>query len=248
MDERFSNLDRFRFYAVDDENRRRSDVWFVSSTGDHVYLAPRTLGGALKLSLHPPEVSRDGCDSQWGHTGNNVEAQRASGFRPIPLLRWKRPATPENGTVCVARILFAPDLLTTCDPLPEEGKSKFAFPLPSRGNALQFTVFYSRDAPQRAEEGFLRAGITPVCYLSLSTGEFVNLTAHHVPYQGKTREQFAADSREYSSLSGAPGRGEQIDNARAIVVAGYPERGQPLTLLEVGTMTVSCSDEGLKVR
>src|SRR3546814_16623812 len=47
------HIDKIRLYVIDEGGQARSDVWVIHSTGNSVYVAPRKLGGALKLSLHP---------------------------------------------------------------------------------------------------------------------------------------------------------------------------------------------------
>ena len=231
-------IDKIRLYVVDDEGRARSDVWFIHSTGDHVYAAPRKLGGALKLSLHPAGAAQDGYDCQFGHPRSHAHKQESRGYRPIPPMRWRRPSTPETGAVHVASILFPTDALVGTVDIPNDGKVKFGIPLAPVGQVAEAALFFSREAPASLESKFIQLGGTPLIYMDLLRGEFVSVVVRHASFPDLPQEFAKLGSGRPIPLSGTPKPGETV-SGRALAICDIPAAGSPFYLVEAGPVSVT---------
>lgn len=234
-------LDKFRSFRIfvsDDEGRRRSAIWFVRHVSGSVYVAPRNIGTTYKLSLHPFRSGRDGRDSQVGMKNEAADAERLAGFTIPKPIRWARKETPATGVLPIARILFPTDFLNACDPPEDDGKLKFSFPLAPPGGALEAVICYSRESPKALEDRFRSNGFTQFGMMSLPSDEFVHLVLRNVTCDNVAIGEAVAKFGHGLPLSGAPQPGERIENARAVIVAGQPEHGEMLTLIDVGTFAV----------
>lgn len=233
-------FDKIRFYVADEDGRARSAQWFVHSQGNHVYAAPKGLGGALKLSLHPIGGANDGCDCQFGHPRTHADYQTTRGFTPMRPLRWARPPTPEHGALHVASILFPIDYLGAAPQPAEDGKPKLALPAAPPGHATEAGLFISRQLPSILEDGFIRAGGTPLIYMDLPNGEFVSLVVRYTASPDMSDAMSKMRTLPPVPLSGAPSPGESLEG-RVIIVGQLPSDGGPFQLIEAGPMTVSRS-------
>ena len=135
---RLEQLDKIRFLIVDEDGDLRSSAWFITSESGSLYVAPKALGSAMKLSLHPKGRSIDGHDCQFGLARHSMKRHRELGYSPPAPMRWTRPEPPEVGALHVASILFPTDYLTEKMGEPQEdGKLKFALPLPPPGHVIE---------------------------------------------------------------------------------------------------------------
>lgn len=233
----FPEIDKNRLYVIDEEGQARSDVWFVHSKGNNVYVAPRRLGGALKLSLHPAGGADDGCDCQFGHPRFHADLQASLGYKPMRPLRWTRTPTPDRGAVQVVSILWPTDYLGPAPQPEDDGKIKFAIPLAPSGGAAEVGLFISKQAPNELEEGFIRAGGTPLIYMDLPNGEFVSIVIRHRTMDDLSEVLARLQTLSPTPLSGAPAPGEWVAG-RGIIVGEPPPSGEAFQLIEVGPMNI----------
>ncbi len=239
LQDRLSKLDKFRFYVVDEQGRRRSDIWFTGASSGSIYMASRKLGGSLKLSLHPRGQSRDGLDCQFGHPSFYAAKLQAEGTHPIPLLRWARKPLREREVLQVARVIFPTDLLTPLEAVETDGKLKFALPLAPKGQALELSIMCSRADPKELEDSAIARGFTPFLYTQLGEQEFASIMARHTEFDASPIQALSGQPRPIRPFSGICAPGETIENARAIIVGGDPRTGEALSLIETGVVQFS---------
>ena len=124
-------IDKLRIFISDEQDRARSQCWYIRSVGNHVYIGPEPTGGTSKLTFHAEKgSSRDGCKSQWGLTGDYAEMERRLGTpNLLKPARWKRPETPAVGVVQVASIAFPTDFLGGTIPPFKSGRKRITLPL-----------------------------------------------------------------------------------------------------------------------
>lgn len=226
------NTDALRFYIADEHDRPRSSLWRAFCHGDDVYLAPRKIGGALKLSIH-----RDG-NCQYGTTRHYVQKARAQGIDAFPpLARWRRPPTPESGAFHVASILFPTDFLRSRT-IARPTKLKFAIPLAPLGHAIEVMVFYASAEPSLAEQALRERGITAFSYMTLLCGEIAILAARQVPFEAEFIPDLKSMAGQMRPLLGAPALGEKMSGLHAVLMHKKPVDGEAIHLAEINGISV----------
>jgi len=233
-----NKIDKFRFFIIDDDNNYRSSIWFISSKKDSIYISAKTMGGSLKLSIHP-DNSKDNKNCQVGITSDYVKRLRDEGYNPLKSLRWTRPSTPDKGAVCVVSIEFPTDYLKADIPKAQgedvKKKMKFALPIAKPGCAVRVDVFYSKEQPDDLLKSFEKLNITMLGYITLSNNEFVLVVAHHILFDPRMIPDIK--SRFGTPLDGAPAPGQSIKNAHAIMWT-EPKDGSLIILSEINGFTV----------
>lgn len=237
-----SDQSKFRFFIVDERNEPRSSCWVAHESAGSIYVSPRVTGGAMKLSFHRPGRSNDGCDSQYGFTNPYVRKENARTGQDLPMLaRWTRSATPTDGYVQVASLVFPTDFLRgAIQHPPEPGKRKFAIPMAPPGAAIEVGLYYTRRATTDIESDFVGRGVTPLVWWELDDDEKVVLAAKQTPFNPELVPDF--NNGNIQPLSGAPGGGESTDNLSAVLLFDAPTDRRPILLAEVnGLMVVNSS-------
>lgn len=226
------NTDALRFYIADEDGRPRSSLWRAFCHKDDVYVAPRILGGSLKLSIH-----RDG-NCQYGTTGPYFQKAKERGIEEFPsLTRWRRPPTPEAGAVHLASILFPTDFLRSTT-VATPTKLKFALPLAPPGHALEVMMFYANIEPSLAEQMLRDRGITAFSYMTLLCGEIAILAARQVPFEAEFIPDLKKAAGQMRPLLGAPALGEKMSGLHAVLMHKKPSDGEAVHLAEINGFTV----------
>jgi hypothetical protein len=176
---------KLHIFISDEQDRARSQCWYIHSISNHVYIGPEPTGGTSKLIFHAENGrSHDGCNSQWGLTRDYAEMEKQLGtpnlLRPA---RWKRPETPPVGSVQVASIMFPTDFLGGTIPPFESGRKRIALPLAPPRHAIEIGVFYSLEDPSTIRTEMNNAGGTFIGHMSLPSGENVAVAAREVPFE-----------------------------------------------------------------
>lgn len=233
-------IDKFRMFISDEQDRPRSQCWVFYSRGDHVYIGPDPTGGTSKLSFHANNGrSRDGCNSQWGLTRAYTEMEEQLGtpnlLRPV---RWKRPETPRVGVAQVAAILFPTDFLGGTIPPFKPAKKRIALPLAPPRHAIEVGVFFSREDPWIIRTEMNKAGGTFIGHMSLPGGENVAIAAREVPFEPAAIPLASEWGRTGHALSGAPEVGEARDNCSAVLLGKKPADEQVVVLAEINGITI----------
>jgi hypothetical protein len=127
-------------FAVGDERGIRSSVWRIwkGKKTDDIYIAPRSVAGVVKGSLHATGCCYFSVTSQ--HHARMLAAGTARERRGIT--RWKRRATPAAGLVSAFSVLFAAEFLSQNFTPFEEGTSLIRVPHP--GQAVIVDLVFAR--------------------------------------------------------------------------------------------------------
>lgn len=239
LGKKLAKPDKIRFLVVDEDKDARSSAWFVTCESGSLYLAPKALGSAMKLSLHPKGRSNDGHDCQFGLASHSMKRHRELGFCPPSVMRWTRAEPPAVGALHVVSILFPSDYLTDKLGKPQvDGKLKFAFPLPPPGHVIELGIFTHLQHPDQLEDALIRTGGTPISYHDLANGEFASLVARQTVIEPWKPFFTKPDHVTSRALSGEPAPGETI-KGRALLIGDVPKDGSAFVLAEAGPITVT---------
>lgn len=233
-------VDKFRIFISDEQDRARSQCWYFFSNRDDVYIGPEPIGGASKLTFHANDGrSRDGHNSQWGLIRPYADKERQLGTPNIlPPVRWKRPETPSVGVAHVASIMFPTDFLGGTIPPFKSGRKRIALPLAAPGQAIEIGVFYSLEDPSTIRTEINKAGGTFIGHMSLPGGENVAVVARETPFEAQAIPAAAEWARTIRPLSGAPNSGDAIDNCGAVLLRDRPADGQTVLLAEINGIRI----------
>lgn len=169
-------------FGVGSASGPRSGVWRVwtNNRRDDVYIAARTLGSELKVSLHP---------GFWYFGFTERHAGRESNLIPPGrdrrLHRWERPAEFTPGWTRAFEIVV-PESELVDHGKAYEGAQAIWLPAPASGQSVHFNLLLSKPGAPRGRRGFPTAeGYESVSEivtrLGLSTGEDVWVIAHVQP-------------------------------------------------------------------
>lgn len=226
------NTDALRFFVADEDDRPRSSLWRAFSHKDDVYLAPRNIAGALKLSVH-----RDG-NCQYGTTAPYFRKAKERGIEEFPsLTRWRRPSTPEVGAVHLASILFPTDFLRSTT-IAKPTKLKVALPLAPPGHAIEVMLLYANVEPSVAENLLRNRGIAAFGFMTLLCGEIAILAARQVPFEAEFIPDLKSIAGQMRPLLGAPALDEKMSGLHAVLMHKKPADGDVIHLTEINGFTV----------
>jgi hypothetical protein len=233
-------IDKCRIFISDEQDRARSQCWYIRSVKDHVYVGPEPTGNTSKLTFHAENGgSRDGCNSHWGLTRDYAEMEKLLGTpNLLKPARWKRPETPSVGVAQVASIMFPTDFLEGSIPPFKSGRKRIALPLGQPRHAIEIGIFYSREDPSTIRTEMNNAGGAFIGHMSLPGGENVVVAAREVPFETTAIPLASEWERVGPALSGAPKVGESIDNCGAVLLLDRPADGQVVTLAEINGITI----------
>lgn len=233
-------IDKLRIFISDEQDRARSQCWYIHSVGNNVYIGPEPTGRTSKLSFHAENgASRDGCNSQWGLTRDYAEMERRLGTPELlKPARWKRPETPSVGVAQVASIVFLTDFLGGTIPPFRSGRKRIALPLAPPRHAIEIGVFYSFEDPLTIRTEMNNAGGTFIGHMSLPGGENVAVAAREISFEVEAIPLASEWERVGHALSGAPMVGQAIDNCGAVLLRYRPADGQVVVLAEINGIKI----------
>jgi hypothetical protein len=128
-------------FAIGDERGIRSSVWRIwkGKKTDDIYIAPRSMAGVIKASLHATGHSYFSITSQ--HHARMLTEGTARQKRGIT--RWNRRAPPADGGFASAfSVLFAAEFLSKNFTPVEDGTSLIGIPYP--GEAVIIDLLFGR--------------------------------------------------------------------------------------------------------
>ncbi|MFA5766768.1 MAG: hypothetical protein WC919_02510 [Candidatus Paceibacterota bacterium] len=233
-------INKFGFFVADDNNKQRSSIWFVSSKNGSIYISAESIGGFLKLSIHPEKNSSDGKNCQIGLVTSYARKIKSEGYRAPKSLRWLRPITPEKGVVCVVSIIFPTDYLRgnivkKSLVIGPKRKLKFVLPIAKKGYAVQVDIFYTKERLDTLIRKFKKINLKILGYFILSSNELAIITAKYIPFDSKMIPNLK--NGHINPLKGAPKRGQSIKNTNAIMWA-EPRDGSVIYVCEINGLTV----------
>lgn len=110
------------------------------------------------------------------------------------------------------------------------------------GEAVAVSILCSSFNPLPYEEELRRKGYTPIMSYQLGEGEYATFGARQIPFDDGLLEM-QVPKGNVTWLEGAPGEGETISNASAILICNRPADGRPLLLANVSGLTVGRSNQ-----
>jgi len=233
-------IDTFRIFIRDEEDKKRSSTWHVNNTGNSVYLYVNSLGGRMKASFHPEGKSSDGKDSQFGFEKKYREKLTAESYDSPKPLRWIRPKPVNDSVVQVAKVLFPTDYLKGSVADERENykretdskrKWRFSLPIAKEGEAVEVSLFYSIKKPNDIEDVFIRKGFTPMFYIDLPNGEIVSVVGRNVAFDPKSLPN-PNKNPSIKELDGMKQINDYEENLH-ITLFGDPKDGEVFQLIEI---------------
>lgn len=238
-------IDTFRIFIRDKEDKKRSSTWYINHTGDSVYLYVNSLGGRMKASFHPEGESEDGKDSQFGFEKKYREKLANESYDTPRPSRWIRPKPVNDKVVEVAKVLFPTDHLKgsvvderkNCKREPNsKRKWRFSLPMAGKGEAVEISLFYSTKKPEDLENIFIKKGFTPMFFMDLPNREIVSVIGKNVLFDPKS----LPDPNKKFAIKKLDGIKQVDDHEKNLHATFYndPKDGEILQLVEINGLTL----------
>jgi len=152
--------------AVVREGRVASAIWRIwkSRNNDNIYVAPRNIAGAAKITLHANRYCHAAVTNQYArmiHDGGDAHTRRV-------MVSWQRADGPTQGWITGVSILIAPQFLSPYD--VEIDADILAIDAPAPDKAIVIELIFSR-----SPRGAIRRppSVGELGSVQLSTGEQV---------------------------------------------------------------------------
>jgi len=193
------------------DQKLASGIWRIwqGKNNNDIYVAPRPVAGAVKVSLHANGYCYCGFTKQYSERllrdGHYVPPRRE-------FVAWQRPPTPDNNLLWAVEIWFPPG------PLFEPGqllpKNTWLIEPPPNGKAVVISVGFSR-IPKG--EAVITPDVRELGHSRLSTGEYVVVFARPVDFD---YEAFKAQHQQ--QLRSRSGQGHLIASEEQILSVKHP--------------------------
>ena len=222
---------RLRF-AVEGPDGRFSTAWATWEKNDTVYVAGRTSGRFIKVSLHPPHMGgyRLAYDKPFYSTIRDRVPQRE-------IVTWPRPEVSEKEVVLVASICFPTDFMRSGPPPSSRDKKYLILGAPQSGRAVNVGFFLSR-AGKEAIEASAPSGHVPIERWDFEDGTSISLVAWESEFDPVVLPKGG------EPLKGAPVNvfgpivPKRTGARPTIMLTNKPGPGIPLQLIELGGVTL----------
>jgi hypothetical protein len=162
----------------------RSAVWRIWTQKNEVYVAPRSLAGEIKTSLH--------ASGRWRHGFTDTARSPFVPAGDRAFYKWQRPPEFVNGATLALRIIVPADELTAPGvepPVKEKAKTEL-FAAPPSGWVSYIALVLT--APGRPVDGHPRPERGDSVLLgswALDSGEMLWVVGHHQPLLPEQRDQ-----------------------------------------------------------
>lgn len=232
--ERWVNATRF---AVEGPDGRFSTGWRVKRSKDDIYIFGRTIGQALKISLHPGGDYRLALDGNFYRKVRDRLAGRL-------LISWPRPSLDGIAAAEVLGICFPIDHLASGRPAAASTSPYVLFDGNSPGDAV-YVLFFLSKLPAQELEPLLRTRGSPMIRWELSDGTNISMVVH----VGDFDRGLIPLNRLPRSVIPMTATGTIDDHhyktPLTMMIWDQPAPGAPLRVIEVGGVTLnadgSCS-------
>lgn len=233
LDRFFKASKRIRF-AVEGDDGRYSTSWAMWEHRDTIYIASRSLGSKIKVSLHPHGGYRLAFTKEF----HPVVRDRSQAFAARDFAVWPRPELDGNIALPVAVLCFPGDYLRSGPP-PSAPKTPYlVFQVPQAGWAAHLGFFLSK-APAGELEAFLLTFGQPIFRWEFEDGSSISVASWIKEFDpgvlpnGKVQASIVplTETGEIGSADIGVGLTGMIWNK--------PGPGVPLYLIEVGGLKLS---------
>lgn len=199
------------------------------------------MGGYWKVSFHPPALSHDGHDSQFGPTKNYLEKLDSLGLSRPSFMRWTRTsAVDEKSYVCAVRIIFPTDHLKGHVTIKDDNQNCLLEMAPSK-KAVEVLVVFSK-VPLTVHNGRLIYS----AYVE-GFGEYVNLVSRKTAFDGASLP--ADGTYNGRLLDGAPSHIQDPGPVNGLIFSTGMSRGKPqLVLTELTGLVLNLPNENCQSR
>jgi hypothetical protein len=216
--------DRFRF-VLQGPNNLCSAQWAVWGHKGSVYLASRSIGGSMKVSLHPRGDYRfaEPREQRTMRIGDEPRRLYAS---------WPRSEAPATGAKMILSLMFPVDTFKLQQPKGTASKPLLILRVEKLGVSVQFGFFVSREPQATLESKLLRIGRPMFCWQH-GVDTTISMVSREVPFN-------------FSMLPPPPQipstsfPADAVDRPLTALLWGDPQDGA-LGLIEVGGVTVTRS-------
>jgi hypothetical protein len=218
---------RLRF-AVEGPDGRFSTAWATWEKNDTVYVAGRTTGGAIKVSLHPREMG----GYRLAYT-KDFYAKVRDRVPQREIVTWPTPEVSEREVVLVVSICF-PTAFMRSGPPPSSQKRKYLILGVSQSGRAGYVGFFLSRAGKEAIEASAPRGHMPIVGWSFDDGTSISLVAWESEFDASVLPRSGEPLKETTVISFGPIVPERTGANPTMMLFNEPGPGIPLRIIELG--------------
>jgi hypothetical protein len=222
---------RLRF-AVEGPDGRFSTAWATWEKNDTVYAAGRSIGGAIKISLHLPD--------RGGYRVAYTKDFYAKVRDRVPqreIVTWPRPEVSEKDVVLIASICFPTDFMRSGPPPSSRNKKYLILGAPKSGRAANVGFFLSR-AGKEAIEASAPKGHMPIVGWVFEDGTSISLVAWEREFDPGVLPKSGEPLKGATVIGFGPIVPEGTGAHPTMMLFNEPGPGIPLQIIEVGGVSL----------
>lgn len=223
--------ERLRF-AVEGPDGRFSTAWSTWEKNDTVYVAGRTSGRFIKVSLHLPDKGgyRLAYDKPFYLTIKERVPQRE-------IVTWPRPEVSERDVVLVASICFPTDFMRSGPPPSSRDKKYLILGAPHSGRAANVGFFLSRAGTEAIAASAPR-GHMPMVGWVFDDGTSISLVAWESEFDPAVLPRPGEPLKGATVMTFGPIDHERPGGNPTMMLFNEPGPGVPLQIIELGGVSL----------
>lgn len=220
-------------FAVEGPNGKFSTSWAAWENGNSVYVAGRTIGGFIKVSLHQSGGYRLAFTKEFHPKIQNRDPM----FKSRDLAIWSKPSVDTNNAALVASICFPTNGLVSNPPMSKPAKPYLIIQAPSMNRAANVGFFLSKASPDKLETSFSKFG-KAFCHWDFHDGTSISMVAWESDFDPNMLPMVDRPVRPISLTES--GIFDSKGYGRNLTALGWnaPGPNGPLSMIEMGGISM----------
>ena len=216
-------------FVVAGPNGKYSTVWAAWETNDSIYVAPRSVGGVLKASLHPNSGYRFAFTKEFYKKLDGV----THNFKKRDFAIWPKPKIIENSVTLILSICFPNDFFQAESPPDIVKKSILILQSPSQRCAGCVGFFQASGSTDDLEMYFKTFG-KPLIHWDFDDGSKIFMVYWEVEFDKNILPRPDSQTPMIPLTDEAKKLAFDVSNEYTAMLWNEPTAGEPLQIIELG--------------
>ncbi|RVO81903.1 hypothetical protein [Sinorhizobium medicae] len=223
-------------FAVEGPEGRFSTAWATWEHADTIYIAGRTIGGFLKVSLHPVGGYRLAFTKEF----HPRVKDRAAAFSTRDLALWPKPDVSGHTAVLVTSLCFPTDFLKSGPPPSSSAKQYLILQAPLAGRAAYVGFFLSDSCSiEVLEPFFLSRNMKPFIRWDFDDRSSISMVAWENAFDHSMLPKISAPSAIVPLTDTGKIGPEELGDDLTGLLWNKPGPGAPLRIVELGGISLA---------
>jgi hypothetical protein len=220
-------------FVVEGPNGKFSTSWAAWDNGDSVYIAGRTIGGFIKISLHQNGGYRLAFTKEF----HPKIKDRDPKFKSRDLAVWNKPMVDTKSAALVASICFPTNGLVSSRPPSALAKPYLIIQAPSMNRAANVGFFLSQGRPENLEKSFSQHG-KAFCHWDFNDGTSISMVAWESAFDASALRMLDRPARPIPLTETGLLDSTGYDHNLTALAWNDPSPFGPLSMIEIGGVTL----------